>query len=228
MLDSSGVWLPMIFLNPGGGNGSGLTTTCRLIPDFKVRDRRTQITANPLNLGSFAGSSTSHGTIQTSPSMYPHQAHRMHEQPQHAQNFHFPASPHLPAHPHSAPLEPDYQLDLQARNVEARNAAASGAVHYPGGYVPVATHHASELDAHYWKNMFLELGFGENVDPSTMHGVVPNSNPRTAMPQYVENTTPQHHLPHPSQASHHGMQPQQPQIHYQTMHAPSHPPTYGH
>jgi hypothetical protein len=149
----------------------------------------------------------------------------MHEQPQHAQNFHFPASPHLPAHPHTTPLEQEYQLDLQARNVEARNVAASGAVHYPGGYVPAATHHASELDAHYWKNMFLELGFGENVDPSTIHGVVPNSSTRT-MPQYVENTTPQQHLPHPSQVSHHGMQ--QPQMHYQSMHAPSHSPTYGH
>jgi len=32
---------------------------------------------------------------------------------------------------------------------------------YHEGYVP-SIHHASELDAHYWKNMFLELGFGDS------------------------------------------------------------------
>jgi len=147
--------------------------------------------------------------------MYPHQTHRMHEQPHHAQTFHFPASPHLPAHPHPAPQEQEYQVDLQSRNIQA-----SGAAHYPGGYVPVATHHASDLDAHYWKNMFLELGFGENVDPSTMHGVVPNSSTRT-MPPFMENNR---HLPHPTH-THHGIPPQPQMQHYN---APSHPPPYGH
>ena len=27
--------------------------------------------------------------------------------------------------------------------------------------------HGSELDAHYWRNMFLELGFGEGIDSTS-------------------------------------------------------------
>jgi len=50
-----------------------------------------------------------------------------------------------------------------------------GVLHYSSRYFPPKPHHASELDALYWKNMFLELGFGENVDdlPTSLSANVP-------------------------------------------------------
>ncbi|KAJ3502028.1 hypothetical protein NLJ89_g9072 [Agrocybe chaxingu] len=181
---------------------------------FKARRHERERNDNSMPIDPrLQGPPQTHGTIQTSPTsqVYSPQVHRVVEQP--PQTFQFPASPHLPAHPHATPHAQEYQME-----------------------------HASELDAHYWKNMFLELGFGEGVDPNTMPNVIPNSNNTNmsrAMPQqqqqYME--TPQHHHAHPHQQQqqhhphhqqsmhshpHQGM-PSQGQMHYQNMH-----PAYGH
>lgn len=44
-----------------------------------------------------------------------------------------------------------------------RPATINMPVNYPG-FAPAAPQHASELDAHYWKNMFIELGFGDAME----------------------------------------------------------------
>ncbi|KDR81356.1 hypothetical protein GALMADRAFT_239209 [Galerina marginata CBS 339.88] len=164
------------------------------------------------------GPQPAHGTIQSpTAQVYAHPAPRMQE-PQ--QSFHFPASPHLPAHPHSSPPEHDYQIDVQGRN-SIGQAANNGTIYSAGGYAPGVPQHASELDAHYWKNMFIELGFGETVDPNGLPSMIPSNTVARPMPQYMEHTHhqsehQQHSLPNPQ----HGMS----QMHYQhAMH-----PTYGH
>ena len=153
--------------------------------------------------------------VQSSPSqVYPHQVQRSREQ----SDFHFPASPHLPAHPHSNPSD-QYQLDSQTRNsIDHGSGQPTGVVHYPGSYFPSGPHHATELqDAHYWKNMFLELGFGENVDPHALPTAV-STTIATPMPHYMENS----HRQHLTQHSHHQvLQPQGQLHHYQPLHLAS-------
>ncbi|KAF8876030.1 hypothetical protein CPB84DRAFT_1796158 [Gymnopilus junonius] len=160
----------------------------------------------------------SRATMQSSPiQVYSHQGSRMQEATQ--QTFHFPASPNLPAHPHSNPSDNDYQVDVQGRNAISHD-PSNGNTLYSGGYVPMPPNHASELDAHYWKNMFIELGFGENVDPNTLHGMIPNSVGRTMppSPQYMGHTQ----IDHPQHSS--LMTAQAQSIQYHAMHVPS----YGH
>ncbi|CAA7270167.1 unnamed protein product [Cyclocybe aegerita] len=207
---------------------------------FKARRHERERNDNSMPIDPrLQGPPQTHGTIQTSPTsqVYSPQVHRVVEQP--PQTFQFPASPHLPAHPHATPHAQEYQMEVQARHTMG-NGQTNAPVHYPNGYVPSTPQHASELDAHYWKNMFLELGFGEGVDPNTMPSVIPNNNSTNmnrAMPQQQQQymDVPQHHTTHPHQQQHHphhqqpmhshphqGMPPQG-QIHYQNMH-----PAYGH
>ena len=87
----------------------------------------------------------------------------------HEQSFYFPASPHLPAH-HSAHGS-DYSPDGVAPSYH------QGSVQY-----------SSELDAHYWKNMFSELGFqesGEQRPVGHAHGL-PLSDDTRNIPQYMD------------------------------------------
>ncbi|KJA27281.1 hypothetical protein HYPSUDRAFT_35120 [Hypholoma sublateritium FD-334 SS-4] len=126
-----------------------------------------------------------------------------------AQAFHFPASPHLPAHPQAGVREHEYggAGDLPTRSLG--NAPLPPGQSYPGGYIPPAPH-SSELDQRYWKNMFIELGFGESDAPLALQNVV-------LAPQYMDQQQQQQR--HAMQA--HGMgQMQQ----YQAMHGPA----YGH
>ena len=167
------------------------------------------------------GQSTGQATSQGSPTqLYATQPSRMPEAPQ--QTFHFPASPNLPAHPQTSDNE--YQVDPQGRN-SMNHQAPNGNAMYAGGYVPLAPNHASELDAHYWKNMFIELGFGENVDPNNLPGMIPGNVGRPVPQHYMEHTQTEQQqqspLPPPS---HHNMAPQPQPIHYHAMHVPS----YGH
>jgi len=70
------------------------------------------------------------------------------------QAFQFPTSPtNISAQPEESPT---------ARNGTAPLSAPIPVNYHSEGYVPSIPHHASELDAHYWKNMFLELGFGDD------------------------------------------------------------------
>lgn len=125
------------------------------------------------------------------------------------QAFHFPASPHLPAHPQAGGGGREHEYgaaDLPTRSLG--NAPLPPGQSYPGGYIPPAPH-SSELDQRYWKNMFIELGFGESDAPLALQSVV-------LAPQYMDQQQQQRHA---MQA--HGMgQMQQ----YQAMHGPA----YGH
>ncbi|KAJ6455859.1 fungal-specific transcription factor domain-containing protein [Mycena sanguinolenta] len=82
-----------------------------------------------------------------------------HDQQQQQQNYPFPASPTNNISPHTE----EYPAEPPARNGVAQQpiSVPMQTNYAPEGYVPSIPHHASELDAHYWKNMFLELGFGE-------------------------------------------------------------------
>lgn len=167
------------------------------------------------------GQPPSQAIMQSSPTeMYSHQGSRIQEATQ--QTFHFPASPHLPAHPHSDSSDNDYQVDVQGRN-SISHGPSNGNTLYSGGYVPTAPNHASELDAHYWKNMFIELGFGENVDPNALPVMISNNVGRTMPPppQYMEHPQSDHQQ---QSLPHHNMSAQEQPIHYHAMHVPS----YGH
>lgn len=85
------------------------------------------------------------------------------------QNFPFPASPTNNISPHE-----EYPGEPAARNGVAPVPVPMPANYAPEGYVPSIPHHASELDAHYWKNMFLELGFGDTPGDRNMQSVVDN------------------------------------------------------
>ncbi|KAJ7489970.1 fungal-specific transcription factor domain-containing protein [Mycena galericulata] len=78
----------------------------------------------------------------------------------HDQPFQFPVSPT------NSNIPTNQTEEYAAAEPPARNLAPVApmlATNYtPEGYVPSIPHHASELDAHYWKNMFLELGFGDS------------------------------------------------------------------
>ena len=75
----------------------------------------------------------------------------------------------------------------------AGTGGVGGPVNYPG-HDPQVPHHAAQLDAHYWKNMFLELGFGENGEGHTMAPTT-NGNDGRGIPQYLD--PPHQHHSHP-------------------------------
>ena len=102
----------------------------------------------------------------------------------HEQSSHFPASPHLPAHPSAQDSDhsPKYTL---------RDGTGGGAADGSGGsdaapaYHNSSVQHSSELDAQYWKNMFSELGFQDSGEQSpVLHdpGLTPIDDTRN-MPQ---------------------------------------------
>ncbi|CAK5264068.1 unnamed protein product, partial [Mycena citricolor] len=65
---------------------------------------------------------------------------------------------------HGAP--PPYHFTASPISSFSRDEySPDGSNYHADPYVP-SIHHASELDAHYWKNMFLELGFGESRGPA--------------------------------------------------------------
>ncbi|KAJ7687571.1 fungal-specific transcription factor domain-containing protein [Mycena olivaceomarginata] len=99
------------------------------------------------------------------PMYSPQQISPSHDQ----QNFPFPASPTNNISPHE-----EYPGEPAARNGVAPVPVPMPANYAPEGYVPSIPHHASELDAHYWKNMFLELGFGDTPGDRNMQSVVDN------------------------------------------------------
>ncbi|PPQ90137.1 hypothetical protein CVT25_012306 [Psilocybe cyanescens] len=91
------------------------------------------------------------------------------------------------------------------------------------GYVPAVPQNASDLDAHYWKNMFLELGFGDGVDPNTVPAV--GNTMVRGIPQYIEQQQ-QHH--HPQQQQHQQHPHQQQHQHQQQQHLHEHEQQHHH
>ena len=86
-------------------------------------------------------------------------------------------------------------------------------IHYPTGYTPAVPHSASELDAHYWKNMFMELGFG-HVENQVQAPMARSMGP----PGYMDGTAAHHQQGgHHTPMGHHTMVAHGP-MNYHAMH----------
>ncbi|KAF8633741.1 hypothetical protein AX17_004397 [Amanita inopinata Kibby_2008] len=104
------------------------------------------------------GQPTSHDSIHgLAPQMYGQQAHSASNS-----SFSFNSSTHLSSNTHPNNQQSVYSPELPIRNgtTGGGNHAPSAPVNYHTGYLPAAPHHASAEDAHYWRIMFLELGYG--------------------------------------------------------------------
>ncbi|KAH9483811.1 Protein priB [Psilocybe cubensis] len=234
-------------------------------------------------------------SMQTSPAkMYSPQSGRVQDQPAvthvvHTHpNFHFPASPHLPAHPTPTVVQqehndyaqhPQAQVPGRSPMTQSPPGGVVNPIHYPNsgpvsnggnvggngnlsggnhnlngngngigngmsgmnnGYAPAVPPHSSDLDAHYWKNMFIELGFGDTVDPNSMPVGVTMVR---GVPQYMDQQQQQQqqHHHHAQQQHQHHQQEHEQQHHQQNLmpHQQSHhmqaqmqyhihQPQYGH
>ncbi|KDQ59395.1 hypothetical protein JAAARDRAFT_32954 [Jaapia argillacea MUCL 33604] len=107
--------------------------------------------------------------LHSPPQMYPQPMLQSHEH-----NFHFPASPNMPAHP--IPLHDDTRGSGYSESVPSIPKSGGGpsmggpyAPHSHASHAQYASQPPSELDQHYWRNMFRELGFGENVESPPPH-----------------------------------------------------------
>ncbi|KAG6879962.1 hypothetical protein C0992_008896 [Termitomyces sp. T32_za158] len=131
----------------------------------------------------------------------------------------FPASPNMPPHPVNAqpptlPLIQSYSMAPAMSN----NVPMAGVLSY-GYNIPQMPQYTSELDAHYWKNMFIELGFGENEENQA---ILPQVSERGVHGHYVESN---HHL---HQHAHHHHPHGHSSYQQQHMHQPSQSSNYGH
>jgi len=140
------------------------------------------------------------------------QSHRAVEHLSPPFQFHSPPNPLAP--PPS--MSSNYQGDIQSRSSMIQSSPAQ-AIHYPNNYVPMP-HHATELDAHYWKNMFIQLGFGESAADLSManYSTAPLTHPmeQSQQPNQRVYTS---HLHHTVQGSH-----------YQPLHPATSQESYGH
>jgi hypothetical protein len=121
---------------------------------FKAREKcqPERLSADP-RLQSHSPPSQSSQVQDSPPQMYPQAMVQAHEHP-----FRFPASPHLP------PL-PDLPQDDFPPSVQSREGGVPMNYQFPVNGNTLNSN-PSELDAHYWRNIFLELGFGGGIDQS--------------------------------------------------------------
>ncbi|PFH47675.1 hypothetical protein AMATHDRAFT_67215 [Amanita thiersii Skay4041] len=104
---------------------------------------------------------------------------------------------YISPHPHPG-VQPQaiYTPDLAVRgaNLGTGTPGSNIPVSYTG-YPPAAPHYASAEDAHYWRNMFLELGYGGNSNPESSPTGVERSPPYSLDPGQ-HTTHQQTHHPH--------------------------------
>lgn len=114
-----------------------------------------------------AHTSQSSQILDSSPQIYPQAMVQQHEH-----SFQFPASPHLPPLPEMP--QNDFPINAKTRDagqtMNYQFAANTGVV----GSQP------NEMDAHYWRSIFRDLGFGAETDPSAGVTQPSYSNIRTA------------------------------------------------
>jgi len=155
---------------------------------FKARengqDRPEHFSIDP-RLQPHTPTSQSSQVQESSPQLYPQPMVHLHEHP-----FRFPASPHLP------PLPDLLQSDFPP-SVPSREGVLPMNYQFPVN-ANAPNSHPSELDAHYWRNIFLELGFGGGADLSGGPYHPSHNNVRNA---YSDNQNlsshhmPYHHMP---------------------------------
>ncbi|KNZ81451.1 Protein priB [Termitomyces sp. J132] len=135
----------------------------------------------------------------------------------------FPASPNMPPHPANAQPPPLPLIQSYSMASAMNNSMPMAGVMSYGYNIPQMPQYTSELDAHYWKNMFIELGFGESEENQV--GMLP--------PQVQDRTI--HGHGHYAESNHH-MHQQHAHHHHshghasyqQHMHQPSQSNNYGH
>ncbi|KAG6833203.1 hypothetical protein H0H87_010266 [Tephrocybe sp. NHM501043] len=133
----------------------------------------------------------------------------------------FPTSPNIPQHPVHSVQAPQPIQPYSAAPVMGNNITMAGSMNYSYN-VPQMPQYTSELDAHYWKNMFIELGFGENGDGQAM---MPLHHDRGLPGHYPTNNHHMHPPQHPQHPHHlHQHVPYQ----QQHMHQPAQSNNYGH
>ncbi|TEB36075.1 hypothetical protein FA13DRAFT_1683361 [Coprinellus micaceus] len=140
---------------------------------------------------------------------YPHQGSRGQGYQQ------FPASPSMQAHGNG--MNPGYpQQSPQQPHPQEYSQSSAAAMsyydqHHPG--LPTAPSHASQLDQHYWKNMFIELGFGEHNETQTNVLAHPQHQAHGPPPP-----PPQQYPPQQGPVPYHQMHQQQVPVHPQYSH----------
>ncbi|KAF9532438.1 fungal-specific transcription factor domain-containing protein [Crepidotus variabilis] len=152
---------------------------------------------------------------------YPTPTHRVIEPAQHPYPYQTPPNAAHTSGPAGYSME-----GAQVRTAAVTSPTPGAqAIHYPNGYMPMPQH-ATELDAHYWKNMFLELGFGENADQS-MQAFASRHTIPSYMDQSPQHQTPHHPAPYPTHNHHQSITAPTPAQYHHSMHATAQQP-YGH
>ncbi|KAG6865869.1 hypothetical protein C0991_010950 [Blastosporella zonata] len=138
----------------------------------------------------------------------------------------FPTSPNIPQHhAHSAPAPQPVQSYAVAP-VMGNTITMAGSMNY-GYNVPQMPQYTSELDAHYWKNMFLELGFGEH---ETGQAMMPQMQHDRGVPTHYAANNHHMHVQQQQQQQQHPHHLHQQHVSYQQqhMHQPTQSSNYGH
>ncbi|KAJ8078494.1 hypothetical protein PM082_012776 [Marasmius tenuissimus] len=119
--------------------------------------------------------------LQTS--IYPHPSAASHDQ-----SFHFPAS-----HPSSHAMSDSAYDTMSTRSTGSVSSPHSMPGQEYGQSSPQALQHNAKNDEDYWKNMFIEIGFGSQADPTISAG--------GGMTDDIRSSEYGRHLPHPIHAS---------------------------